>query len=45
MYTINKLQEYTAQHSEYSQCFIITLNRVQPSKIMNHYVVHVKHIS
>ena len=28
MYKINKLQEYTVQHREYSQCFIITINGV-----------------
>ena len=39
---INKLQGYIIQHREYSQYFIITINRVQPLKIVNHYVVHLK---
>ena len=33
---INKLQEYIAQHKEYSQYFILTLNRIQTLKIVNH---------
>ena len=42
MYEINKLQGYIVQHREYSQCFIITINGVQPLKIVNHYVGHLK---
>ena len=37
---IYKLQGHTVQHREYSQYFIITINGVQPLKIVNHCVVH-----
>ena len=36
MYELNKLQEYIAQHREYSQYFIITLNGNSSIKILNH---------
>ena len=42
MYKISKLQGYIVQHREYSQYFIITINGVQPLKIMIHSVVHLK---
>ena len=35
-----KLQGHIVQHREYSQYFIITINAVQPLKIVNHCVVH-----
>ena len=38
-YTENKRQAYAVKHEEYSQYFIIPLNRVQPLKIVNHYIV------
>ena len=38
-YKINKLQGYIVQHREYSQYFIITINGVQPLKVVYHYVV------
>ena len=45
-YKINKLlQGYIAQHREYSQYFILTLNGGYSIKIMNYYVVHLKLIS
>ena len=44
MYKISKLQGYIAQYKEYSQNFIITIIGVQPLKIVNHYVVRLKHI-
>ena len=42
MYKINNLQGHIVQHREYSQYFIITINGVQPLKIVNHYLVHMK---
>ena len=42
MYKINKLQGYKVQHKEYSQYFIITVNGISSSKIVNHYYVHLK---
>ena len=42
MYKINKLQGYIAQHREYSEYFIITINGVYPLKIVIHYIVHLK---
>ena len=41
-YEINKLQGHNAQHREYSQYLIITINGVQPLKIVNHYAVQLK---
>ena len=43
MYKINKLQGYIVQHREYSRNFIITINGIYSLKIVNHYVVHLKH--
>ena len=37
-----KLQGYIVQHGEFSKYFIITINGIQPLKIVNHYVVHLK---
>lgn len=34
----NKVQGYIAQHREYSQSFIISLNRVKSIKTLNHLV-------
>ena len=42
MYKINKLQGYLVQHGKYSQYLIITINGVQPLKMVNHYVVPLK---
>ena len=28
------------QHGEYSQYFVVTVNGIEPLKIVNHYAVH-----
>ena len=42
LYKVNKLQGHIVQHRDYSQYFVITIKGIQPLKIMNHYVVHLK---
>ena len=37
---IIKQQGLIVQHREYSYCFIITINGVQPLKIVSHYHVY-----
>ena len=39
---VNKIQGYIVQHKEDSQRFIIIISGVQPLKIVNHYVAHLK---
>ena len=39
MKKINKLQGYITQHEEYTQYFMITINGVEPLKIVTHYIV------
>ena len=39
-YVPNELQGYIIQHREYSQHFIITINELQPLKIVNYYMVY-----
>ena len=44
MYKTDKVQGYIVKHKEYSQYFVITINGIQILKIVNHYVVQLKHI-
>ena len=37
---INRLQGYIVQHREYSQYFMITINRAYLLKIVDNYIVH-----
>lgn len=39
VYKTNKPQGHIAQHRKYGQYFMITLNGVQPLKIVNHHIV------
>ena len=34
---------WTVQHRKYSQNFIVTINRVSLLKIVNHYIIYLKH--
>ena len=40
MHKPNRVQRYTVQHREHSQCYIITINASSFIKILNLYVVH-----